>query len=244
MMLPFHSLTRAAAASLTLFTAAAGATAPAHFYSLDNTLADALGGPSLVSQGGTLSGSAYSFDANLGLSLAGALPSDTYTIDTTFTLDSTGAAATTLWVRIIDFKDRSLDQGLYFYQGYLQYCECDTQLNGETFIAGGEQVRVTLSRDGATDTVTSYVNGIKQFSFLDSAGLAKFDTVGHVGHFFIDDTGVPGEASAGSVDYIAIYNTALPGTEIAALSPSVPEPGALALMFTGLGIVGWSLRRR
>ena len=44
-----------------------------HDYQLNGSLADTLGGPSLVSAGGVLSANGYSFGANQGLSLSNAL---------------------------------------------------------------------------------------------------------------------------------------------------------------------------
>jgi hypothetical protein len=241
-MLSFSVVRHAAVALIALSAAASQAAAPSHLYNLNGSLTDAMGGPSLVASGGTLSATGYTFAANAGLSLSNALPSDTYTIDTTFTFDETSG-----WRKMVDFKDLTSDSGLY---------NLSTQLNffsglgsGPTgVINSGSPVRVTLSRDGSTDTVNGYLNGTLQFSFNDTSGWAKFNAGSNIGHFFIDDfpTGQH-EATSGFVDYIAVYNTALSANDIATLTPTagvVPEPSQLALVLGGLGVVGWSLRRK
>ena len=56
----------AALAALALAAGASQAATPSHLYELNGSFADTFGGPSLVSNGGTLGASSYSFGANLG----------------------------------------------------------------------------------------------------------------------------------------------------------------------------------
>lgn len=225
-------------AMLTMGLNGAHAATPNHFYDLNNSLVDIFGGPSLVAHGGTVLATGYTFGANQGLSLSNALPSGNYTIDISFLLDDTPG-----YRKIIDFKDLASDSGTYNLSSALNFYPVDT--SNSLAIPQDTTVRVTLSRDGSTGTVTGYVNGDLQFSFVDNAGLATFDTPQQVAHFFIDDfaTG-QGEASGGHVNYIAVYNRALSASEVASLPSAVPEPGGWLLALGGVGMVGWRLRRR
>ena len=93
-----------------------------------------------------------------------------------------------------------------------------------------------LTRD-ATGLVTGYVNGVSQFSFIDSTNSAvALSSLA----FFMDDshTGLR-EASSGFVDSIIVSDS---------LSTSaVPLPAALPLFATGLGafgLLGWRRKRK
>src|SRR2546425_13261341 len=50
---------------------------PVHFYDLNSSLADQMGGVALAADGGTLVGSRYVFNANQGLRLTGGLADTT-----------------------------------------------------------------------------------------------------------------------------------------------------------------------
>ena len=98
-------------AGVTLLLASSGlyAATVTHIYDLNGSLADGLGGPALVSQGGTLNPTNYSFGPNQGLALNNGFvnPAD-YSIEMIFNI-----SATNLWRKLIDFKDLALDSGLY-----------------------------------------------------------------------------------------------------------------------------------
>lgn len=226
------------AALFALSAVAAQASTPSHLYTLNGTFADALGGPSLVANGGTLGATGYTFAANEGLSVAGALQADTYTIDTRFSFDATSG-----YRKIIDFSALASDAGFYNLSSQLNFYPVVT---GPTVgISDGTTVRVTLSRDGSTGLVSGYLNGALEFSFTDTSGLATFNAAGGVANFYVDDfaTGQR-EAAAGFVDYIAIYDSALAASEIGTLTPAVPEPAGWAMLLAGMGVLGWVTNRR
>ena len=105
-------------ATMMLLGVASSARANSFFYFLDNnTLADANGGPSLVSYGGTLS-NGYHFGVNTGLSLSGTGAFDVYSVDIHFYFDNVSASFDG-YQRILDFKNRTSDSGLYSLNGSL-----------------------------------------------------------------------------------------------------------------------------
>ena len=236
----------------TLVSAAHGVPTLIHDYQLNGTLADALGGPALVAAGGALGGSGYSFAPNQGLSLSNGLAggNGNYSIEMSFSFSTIGG-----YRKILDFKDRSSDNGLYALGNALNFYPINT--NGSAF-ANNVNVDVVLTRDSGTNLVTGYLNGVSMWSFVDGGALAVFSGANDIAQFFKDDfaTG-QGEASGGFADYIRIYDGALDSTQAQCIGtggsvancgiPSqggnnVPEPGTLALL--GAAALAAGLRRR
>jgi hypothetical protein len=216
-----------------------------HDYQLRGSLADALGGPALVADGGTLAATGYTFGAGQGLTLSGAFPHpDSYAIEVVFHFDNVLG-----FRKIIDTKDLTKDEQLYDFNGRLSFFP--NVIGPAPVLADGADARVILSRDGATDTLTGYVNGVSQFSFTDLVGRGVFTGPDNIIHLFEDDANSGGsEVSSGHVREIRVYDGPLSGAEAAALSgPNVlsPEPSALALIVSGAvcltGTV-WLRRRR
>ncbi len=221
------------------------ARAQTHVYELNGTLADQLGGPSLVSDGGTLTATGYDFLANQGLNLSNVFTSNVYTIALEFQLTNING-----FVKLIDFHDKSSDDGFYDLNGQLNFFNDAT---GPTaVIPASTEVFVVLTRN-ASNQIAGYVNGALQFTTTDLPGDADFSSANNIARFFEDDTDTGGrEASDGSVDYIATYDTALNEDQAESLRKvpplgvtGTPEPGSIVLTGTGLaGIVGFVRRRR
>ena len=211
--------------------------AQTHQYRLDGSLSDDFAGPALLSNGGILGASGYSFGANQGLTLGASLGS-VYTIDLSFRFDTHGG-----WQKIIDFSNLALDSGMYTLgSNYNFYPEADMGAAPGDGVDG----RLTLTRD-ASNTVSVYANGVFSGSFVDSSGLANFG--GNNANFFIDDFATSqGEAAGGFVDYIRTWDTALNANDVAALGSPVaapiPEPETYAMMLAGLGLLAVVARRR
>lgn len=225
--------------ALTLALSSVSWAAPAHDYQLNGSLADALGGPALVAGGGSLGPSGYSFGVNQGLALSNALVDGAdYSIEIRLSFDDNSTTNNNTWLKIIDFKNLTSDDGLYSYLSSgartLDYCVCGTQHNGSAdLFSGGRLVDVLLTRDKTSQMVTGYANGVEQFSFVDVTGSAVFGS--NVINFVRDDNVVTGEASSGFVDSIRVYD--------GAIAP-VPEPETYAMMLAGLGLLGVMTRRR
>ncbi len=214
---------------------------PIHQYRFDGSYTDDFGGPAITPAGGTLGGGRYTFGANQGLSLSNALPSGSvYSVEMMFEFDNLSS-----WRKILDFKNRTSDNGLYnYFQSLTFYLSGNIGASG-TDLQPNVDARVVLTRDAAGNVV-GYVNGVQQFSFLDTTGAATFTAVNNIMWFFQDDFAFSGEASSGSVDYIRIYGRALTPNEVANLTnPVIPEPASVVLV-GGLIVAGGAVvaRRR
>jgi hypothetical protein len=213
---------------------------PVHIYDLNGSLDDSLGGLPLVSNGGSLATFGYyTFGANQGPTFLGeASLADSYTIGLRFSFEEIGS-----WRKIVDFKQRSSDAGLYNFNGALEFYPITSigTFPQNTF------VDVVISRDGVTDVVSAYIEGQPALSFVDSGNLAVADLVSGNALFELlrDDFQVgPHESSAGVLDRVVVYQGALTAEEIPN-AVEVPEAGTTAAIGTvGLLAVGQWLRRR
>jgi hypothetical protein len=87
-------------------------------YELNGSYAESSGGPSLVPYGGTLGQTGYTFGVQQGLSLSATSIFDVYSIDIRFYFDDVNASINT-FQKILDFKNRTSDSGLYSLSGSL-----------------------------------------------------------------------------------------------------------------------------
>lgn len=204
-------------------------------FELNNSYQDASGAYTLGHDGGTFNGAGtgYVFGANQGLTLSNALLNGgSYTITVVFDFDTVSG-----YRKILDFKDRSSDTGLYFLNGQLNFFNF---AGGGPTVAADQTVTVELSRDATTQQVTGKVNGTSALSFTDTSGAGIFSSPNQVIRFFEDDFATGGgEASSGFVDRITIEGT-IPKPAVVVVPLPTAAWGGLAL----LGVAGATRLRR
>src|SRR5581483_4712292 len=167
-------------------------------------------GPPLVPNGGSLGPAGSAFGAGQGPSLSGAIAPATYSIEMLFSIDSTSG-----YRKLLDFKNRSSDDGLYNLDTALNFYPVTTGPSGA--LAAGRMHHLVVTRDGATDRFVGYVDGVRQIDFTDSANRAVFDGPGNIIHLLRDDTVTAGENPTGFLDRVRIYDVVLTPEQVADL---------------------------
>jgi hypothetical protein len=210
-----------------------------HAYELNGSFADALGGPAMNPNGGTLGPEGYSFSFDQGPNVSGAIMQGNYSIEMLFRLNETSG-----YRKLIDFKDRTTDHGLYNLGGNLNFFPITTGSGG--VFTPGDLAHVVLTRDDLLGAVIGFVNGTEQFAFTDSGQAAVFSGSDNIIHFLRDEglQGVPGENPSGYLDFVRIYDGPLSASEIAALYQAVPEPATWLLLAGGCSLLAAARRRQ
>ncbi|MBC8094913.1 MAG: LamG domain-containing protein [Akkermansiaceae bacterium] len=135
---------------------------------------------------------------------ASVIPTNIYTIVMLFRLDETNG-----YRRLIDFKAGTVENGVYVRNGRLNFYGIDEGATPK--IPANVYVQVVLTRDGTN--VVGYVNGVEQFSFVDSGNQGVISSANDLR--FFKDNGV--EESAGAVARIRLYAAAMPPEQVALL---------------------------
>ena len=152
----------------------------------------------------------FPFNNGVRLSQATAvMPANSYTIVMLFKLDSVAG-----FVRLVDFNNRTSDNGLYISNGTLENCTTCNNIAANTYV----QVVYTRNSSG---TFSGYLNGVLQGQGAD--GGAYVIDGSNVLNFFQDDLATPNEASAGSVARIRLFDAPMTGAQVSALDR---EPAA------------------
>jgi hypothetical protein len=225
-------------------------------YRFQNTLTSSVpGAPALANVGpdtnvfvinsvGGVNRTVLSFEEDNGVVLApttGVTSGGTYTIVLLARLAPEYAFA-----RYVDFKNGTSDTGLYENGGKLNFF--DLAVGADAPIIPDTYRQIVLTRAGGSGTVVGYVDGVQQFSFVDSGGDGVISAANTL-RFFIDDNQSGGDAAEGEVARIRIYNNALSPAEVAALdrlpaetAVDVPTLSPLALLALAalLGIAMWA----
>jgi hypothetical protein len=216
-----------------------------------------------VPYGGTLGPTGYYFGPNTGLSLSNAINgNDPYSIDIRFYFDSLTGVTNTGYQRILDFRNRTSDSGLYSYQnGSLVLWASsyhpglppaepslgDPSASSGGVFSDGKMVDLFLTRN-ATGLFSAYVNGNPMFSVMDLDGATNFSGPNNIIWFFVDDfqslyfyPNTP-EAGSGFIDSISVPDAVI--APVTPVTPAVPTPGTLPLFATGLGLLALRAWRR
>ncbi len=184
-----------------------------HRYDLNGSLTDIYGGPSLVSNGGTLTSTDYVFGVSQGLHLDGALvdPTD-YSVEVVMKYD----ALAPRWKKIIDFQSLSSDYGVYLQYDWLDWVPATDR--GPGAVAENSTFHLALSRSSSSGETKGYLNGQLQWTFTGRMGATAVPS-SNVLIFFEDDFAeAQVEAQSGSTDCIAIYDGVLTASEISVLA--------------------------
>jgi len=232
----------AVACGLVLLHLPMGAAILIHEYALRGSLDDSVGENSLTSVGGQITALGYVFAANQGLTFSSRAftPTD-YSIELSFKLDSTAGTS-----KLADFHNLTADPGLYQQNGTLGFSPFATA--GVSDFAPGANMHLVLTRDGATNVVTAFVNGQQRFSFLDNQALAAVPGFSNKLSFFLNDGSDP-NASGGTLNYLRVFSGALNSSDVSALLAAgppvlVPEPSTFILLSLGGAAVAIFSRAR
>ena len=153
---------------------------------------------------------AYQFERNCGLQFDNAAANgfikDSYTIEVYFRFDKLNS-----WKRVVDFKNRKTDWGCYIFNGKLNFY--NLLVSEKAPVNENEYTHYIISRDGATNTVRIYADGVSKIEFIDNLKQAEIDEDQKL-NFFFDDLKVTDEASSGAVVMIKISNYVIPADKI------------------------------
>jgi hypothetical protein len=113
--------------------------------------------------------------------------------------------------RLVDFKGGASDLGAYVNYGRLQFYNMASGPSPQ--IQASNYTQVVLTRD-ASSNVVGYVDGVQQFSFVDSANMATLSASPLSIRFFKDDGS---EDASGAVARIRLFDKVMPPAQVATL---------------------------
>ena len=193
-------------------------------YTFNNTLSESKGnGPALtmldsigvfvidtLNEVSNKTKTVYRFKKNAGVQFDNALAANfldsTYSIELYFVFDELGS-----WKRVIDWKNRTTDDGAYVYDGKLNFYPY--VYSDSAPVVASQYTYYVVTRDGITKNLKIYTDAKTEISFTDANNDGMIDT-SHVLNFFVDDLVVQNEASPGAVALLNLYNYVLDSTAI------------------------------
>lgn len=190
--------------------------APTHVYNFNGNLNDSVGTAHMVSGGGTVNATNYSFGAGKGLSVSNALANVAqYTIEMLFKFD-----AVTSMRAILNFdgitsnaalfcNGSSMDLFPYFYS------------TGSDMVAG-QFHRIVVTRDATSQEIKVYVDGVQKVVGFDYGERFTASATNGILHFFRD---YDGKESAGVVEHIRIFDAVLTPAQVGAMD--APEVASI-----------------
>jgi len=176
-----------------------------------------------------------------GLSLPGTRAFDVYSIDIRFYFDDVNASFNT-WQKILDFKNRTSDSGLYSAGGSLQLFASTGSGDPHAGSVGhvftnGTMADLLVTRN-ASGLFSASVNGQLAFSVMDTNGATTFSGPGNFINFFMDDLiSFAPEAGTGFADRIQVTAPApVPIANVGA--------GGFGFVLASIGLLGWWRRQQ
>jgi hypothetical protein len=145
----------------------------------------------------------------------GVIPTNIYTMVMLFSFDNISG-----YRRILDVKNPPSDYNLYDINGQLQFYPVVTAPTAT--MAPSNYVQVVITRDASSNMV-AYVNGVQQFSFVDSALYGTLAGSPQMLRFFKDNAS---EDAAGTVARIRLYDKVMPPFQVAGLDRLPGGPAA------------------
>lgn len=225
----FASLVAAVALTALLCVGGVAAVPPAtHAYYLNGDYSDTLAGPAAVPLGGSLVGGGYVHGLNQGLKLPpGVVPRTTYSIELVVTPNSVDG-----YRKLIDFKGRTTDSGLYLSSGRVQFYPRGASAG--VLFAPRQTSHVVITRNQKGARVNVFVNGRLRDSFIDTENNAVFantyelddDTRTHPALLMMDDVKTKRECTGARIKRVRVWSVVLSAADVLALRQGVKPPNA------------------
>ena len=117
------------------------------------------------------------------------------------------------YTRIIDFSNGASDNGIYLLNNCLVLYPVGT-IGPCPYFNPNLYYLFTFVRDGATNTISVYVNGVFFSSYVDSGNLYRSATTTTPIIFFKDDNAVPCESAPGCIGYASISSSTLSPAQV------------------------------
>ena len=144
------------------------------------------------------------------------LVTSTYTINVYWKFSTYGGG----YARIIDFSNSTSDAGIYCLGNQLNFFP-NGNIGGAGLFVDGNYYLLSMVRDGSTNMIKVYINGVFLSSYNDASNTYKLATNTTPLIFFRDDNPVPCEARDGRVKYISIINTTSTDAQITSVYTSI-----------------------
>ncbi len=172
-------------------------------------VAGSFGTDSIITTNGLCSVStAYCFNQGEGFSYPNNSITGTYSINVFFQFNNLGG-----WSRIIDFSNSVTDAGFYLLNDCLNFYP-----NGNVgtcpFFQPNIYYLFTFVRDGATNIISVYVNGVLFGSYNDVGNVYRSASTTTPINFFRDDNAVPCEAKGGCIKYASVSSQLLTAAQV------------------------------